>query len=75
MRRGLRYVLAYIKEHPENPVQKRRKNATFFRKLKKKRQFLTTKMAFFEVQIIVKSCSAYKNASLYEIWCFYLFFI
>ena len=34
MRRGLRYVLAYAKEHPEDPVQKRRKNATFFRKLK-----------------------------------------
>ena len=32
------------------------------------------KMAFFEVQIIVKSCSAYKDASLYQIRCLYLFF-
>ena len=34
MRRCLRNVLAYAKEHPEDPVQKRRKNATFFHKLK-----------------------------------------
>ena len=34
MRRCLRNVLAYAKEHPEDPVQKRRKNATFFHKFK-----------------------------------------
>ena len=32
-------------------------------------------MAFFEVQIIVQSCSAYKDASLYQIWRLCLFFI
>ena len=40
----------------------------------KKMQFFTMKMAFFEVQIKVKSCSAYKDASLYQIRCLYLFF-
>ena len=26
-------------------------------------------MLFFEVQVTVKSCSVFKNASMYQIWC------
>ena len=56
------------------PCSEEEEECNIFPQVEVKMQFFTMKMAFFEVQIIVKSCSAYKDASLYQIRCLYLFF-